>query len=97
MKTALRFALLVLSIALPAAMFGALVGILPASAFFGSEVALFLFVTAGLMLIALGDHGSGRRPVVVRLTQPSACSAAPFSPAKRRISYGLRRQHCPTA
>lgn len=97
MKTTLRFSLLVLALALPATVFGGLVGILPASVFIGSEMALFLFITVGLMLIALTDNGQGRRPIIVHRTPVSACTAAPFVPARPRISYGLRRHHCPVA
>jgi hypothetical protein len=97
MKTTLRFTLLVLAIALPTTAFGGLVGILPASVFIGSELALFSFITAGMMLIALNDSGSGRRPVIVHRAPVSAGTAAPFCPARPKISYGLRRQHCPVA
>ena len=97
MKTTLRFTLLVLAIALPTTAFGGLVGILPASVFIGSELALFFFFTAGMMLIALNDNGHGRRPIIVHRSPVSTCSATPFSPARPKISYGLRRQHCPVA
>jgi hypothetical protein len=97
MKNTLRFTLLVLAIALPATAFGGLVGILPASVFIGSELALFFFFTAGMMLIALNDNGHGRRPIIVHRSPVSTCSATPFSPARPKISYGLRRQHCPVA
>jgi hypothetical protein len=89
--------MLVLAIALAAAAFGGLVGILPASAFFGSEVALFLSATAGLMLIALNDDGRGRRPIIVRRMPVTACTMATVGPARARSSYGIRRQNCTAA
>jgi hypothetical protein len=92
MKTTLSFAMLILSIALPAAAFGGLVGILPASALVG---ALSLFATAGLMLIALNDDGHGRRLIIVRRPPGTACAAA--VPARFGRSYGIRRRRCPVA
>jgi hypothetical protein len=97
MKTTLSFAMLVLAIALAAAAFGGLVGILPASAFFGSEVALFLSATAGLMLIALNDDGRGRRPIIVHRMPVTACTTTVLGPARARSSYGIRRQNCTAA
>ena len=86
--------MLVLAIALPATSFGGLVGILPASAFIGSEITLFLFATAGLMFIGLNDDGLGRRPIVLHRAPVAISLAAPVGPARPRISYGLRRRPC---
>jgi hypothetical protein len=91
MKTTLKITLLVLAIALPVAAFAGLVGILPTSAFSGT---VFLYATFGLMVIALTDNGHPRRSVIVH---PAVSTAAPFVPARPRVSYGLRRQHCPVA
>jgi len=93
MKNALRYTLLVLSVALPAAAFGGLVGVLPPSAFVFSEAALFLFALAGVVLIGLDDHGRGRRPLVLRRAPP-AVAPCPVSVGafRRRSSYGIRRR-----
>ena len=94
MNTSLKFTTSVLAIASPVAIFGGLVGILPASAFVG---ALFVYATAGLMLIALNDNGLARRPFIVHRTSAPVCSTAMIGPARTRSSYGIRCQHCPVA
>jgi hypothetical protein len=57
MKTALKILMLVLLAGYSCAAFAGLVGILPSSAFFTSEVALFLYSAAGIMFIGLNDCG----------------------------------------
>ena len=94
MKTSLRFTTSVLAIAVPATVFGGLVGIIPASAFVG---ALSLYATAGLTLVALSDDGLARRPFIVHRTPAPVCTAATFGPARLGPSYGLRRRKCPVA
>ncbi len=94
MKTSLTVTASTLAIAFPAAIFGWLLGILPSSALIG---ALFVYATAGLMLVALSDNGLARRPFIVHRTPAAACPAAGFEPARKRSSYGIRRQHCPAA
>jgi hypothetical protein len=94
MKTSLRFTIPALAIVCPAAVFGGLIGIIPASALVG---ALFLYATAGLLLIALNDNGIARRPIIVHRTPALVCTAAAVEPARTRSSYGIRRQRCPVA
>ena len=57
MKTALRLLMLLLLAGYSLAAFAGLVGILPSSAFFTSEVALLLYSAAGIMFIGLNDCG----------------------------------------
>ena len=94
MKTSITVTASTLALAFPAAIFGGLLGILPASAIVG---ALFVYATVGLLLIALTDNGLARRPFIVHRTPAAACPAAAFEPARKRSSYGIRRQHCPAA
>jgi hypothetical protein len=81
----------VLAIAFPAAVFGGLVGILPASVFVG---ALFLYATVGLIVIALTDDGLAYRPFIVRRAPAQVCTVATVGPARTGKSYGIRRQQC---
>jgi hypothetical protein len=94
MKTSLRITASVLAIAIPATVFGGFVGIIPASAFIS---AVFLYATAGLMLVALGDDGLARRPFIVHRTPAPVCTATTFGPARFGTSYGLRRRKCTVA
>jgi hypothetical protein len=94
MKTTLRLTQSVFAIAFPVAVFGGLVGILPTAFFAG---ALFLGATVGFTIIAVADNGRAHRPIIVHQTPATADSVAPFVPARPRVSYGLRRQHCPAA
>lgn len=81
MKNALKYAMLILAIAYPGAAFVGLIGLASSTAFVGSEIGLWLFAVAGLMLISLGD--TARRPIILR--RAPACQVAPFGP-----SHGLR-------
>jgi hypothetical protein len=94
MKTSLKFTSSVIAIAIPATIFGGLVGIIPASVFIG---AVCLYATAGLMLVALSDDGLARRPFIVHRTPAPVCTAATFGPARMGPSYGLRRRECQVA
>jgi hypothetical protein len=57
MKSTLTIVMFVLSAGYTLAAFAGLVGILPNSAFLGSEVAFFLYSLAGLAFIGLNDTG----------------------------------------
>jgi hypothetical protein len=57
MKSILTILMLVLSAGYTLAAFAGLVGILPSSAFLGSEVAFILYSLAGLAFIGLNDTG----------------------------------------
>ena len=57
MKTALKYIMLVLAVTFPAALFAALVGILPPAVFSYSATAVYVFSFAGLMVIGLNDGG----------------------------------------
>ena len=94
MKTSFKVTTSALAIAFPAAVFGGLLGILPASALIG---ALFVYATAGLVLVAINDNGLARRPFIVHRTPAPVCPAAASEPARTRSSYGIRRQHCGVA
>jgi hypothetical protein len=93
MKNSLSITASALTIAIPATIFGGLVGIIPAAAFIG---AVSLYATAGLLLVVLGDDGLARRPIVHRTPAP-VCTPATFGPARLRTSYGIRRQKCTVA
>ena len=57
MKTALKILMLALLAGYSCAAYAGLVGILPSSAFFTSEVVLCLYSVAGIMFIGLNDCG----------------------------------------
>ncbi len=65
MKTALYILMLILAAGTAGAAFAGLVGLFPLSAFFGSEVAFFLYAAVGMALIGLND--CGRRTVTKHL------------------------------
>lgn len=88
MKNALKYAMLILAIAYPGAAFAGLVGLASPIAFVGSEVGLWLFAVAGLMLISLGD--SARRPLALR--PAPACPVVPFGPSRSLRTNSVRRR-----
>jgi hypothetical protein len=57
MKSTLTVLMLVLTVGYTIAALAGLVGILPSSAFLGSEVVFFVYSLAGLVSIALNDTG----------------------------------------
>jgi hypothetical protein len=57
MKSTLTILMLVLIAGYTLAAFAGLVGILPSSAFLGSEVIFFVYALAGLAFIGLNDTG----------------------------------------
>jgi hypothetical protein len=88
MKNALKYAMLILAIAYPGAAFAGLIGLASSSAFVGSEIGLWLFAVAGLMLISLGD--TTRRPINLR--PASASPVVPFGPSRGLRTHNVRRR-----
>lgn len=96
MKTALKYIMLVLAVTFPAALFAALVGILPPAVFSYSATAVYVFSFAGLMVIGLNDGGL-RRPVIVAAAKTPVCQPPTVHPARRSRAYGIRRRECVAA
>jgi hypothetical membrane protein len=91
MKTTLKFTMLILAVTFPAALFAALVGILPPATFAYSETAIYLFSVAGLMAIGLSDDGH-RRPIIVHASTAPVRQPEAACPARRSRAYGIRRR-----
>lgn len=96
MKTTLKFTMLILAVTFPAALFAALVGILPLATFSYSATAVYVFSVAGLMAIGLNDGGH-RRPLIVHAAAAPVCQPKAARPARRSRAYGVRRRECVAA
>jgi hypothetical protein len=86
MKNALKYAMLVLALASSGALFASLVGLASPSAFIGAETGLWLYASAGLMLISLGD---GPRRLPAWRKNPS-CQVIPFSRSADGVPHEAR-------
>ena len=96
MKTTLKFTMLILAVTFPAALFAALVGILPPATFSYATTAVYVFSVAGLMAIGLNDGGH-RRPLIVHAAAAPVCQPKAARPARRSRAYGVRRRECVAA